>query len=81
MPAPLAHENERAAVRPIKIEQRQARGVRFAFTFVEVVLPQCEHVTVLPAISYSQSSSYPRLKPSKKPIVAPFAHIAVLAVF
>lgn len=36
MPAPLAHGNERAAVRPIKIEQRQARGVHFAFTFVEV---------------------------------------------
>ena len=53
MPAPLAHKNERAAVRPIEIEQRQARGVHFAFTFVEVVLPQCEHVTVLSAISYS----------------------------
>lgn len=53
MPAPLAHENERAAVRPIEIEQRQTRGVHFAFAFVEVVLPQCEHVTVLPAISYS----------------------------
>lgn len=81
MPAPLAHKNERTAVRPIEIEQRQARGVHFTFAFVEVGTAAMRARHRFASDLVLVVVLVPALETLEKPIVVPFAHIAALTVF
>ena len=61
----------------LRLAQSKSRNVRKAVLSCALDIsnslhPQCGHTTCLPATSYVQLSSMPRLNPSKNPIARPF---------